>query len=408
MKLHIPAPEQEEGLGAIDYSLVLVTIAAIAIYMGLRPEDAPQSVVSAEDAAVVEKLSDAAQSQKDVASKLDALKSSELRSRAWTDEEIVAALRFGARATNETACGVRSEQIAGGTVSDTMRLELLKAVDRRDENAPYACLSLLYFADKLPQEDLQKEVHEFWEQNRAWEGNARLVSNAIESFKEWRERPESPEFWKWARVCALNMDYEGAAACQSLLFQVAPTQGEDLVMVADKHFSELGAEIRPSEAALLARGLGWLTRNGQPKNFRIVDTAELPDYDHDLRDGALFQLCRLVNSPDPVVSEQAAKELSSLANYGYRAMGETQRKRWYEACRKAFKATDEVPVIAVWSGSLEDAPRYDLARPYEAGYCQKKDGYPLWYCGAERWESKDMGADLYSLYAQTSWIEWEE
>lgn len=415
MKLHIPAPEHErerEGLPVLDTALLISAIVAIGLFFAFRVEKGVQyeDVTSNLDPAeveVMERLSGELKTQKLLAEKIDQMPPAERKTRPWTDEEIVATLRFGNRVSNEFLCGARRAQISDDTVADAMLLELVKAVDRRGENAPYGCLSQLFFDGKLPQATLRDELEEFWAEAEQWGGNARLAGTVADYFREFRERPESPRFYRWLRLCGLNTEYEAMPACQQLLYQISPAQGADLVLVIDKHLEELGTEIRPSEMVIFTRTLGVIARNGQPKNFKVMQTPALPDYDQDIRNAALFQLCRFVNSPEDQVSESAAAELSQIAKYSARAMGKTMRLRWYEACRTAFQATDEKPMIAVWNGQPESAPKYTLSAIVDAGYCEVKEGYPLWYCGSSRWNSKDMGTDLQAIFVNTSWVEWQ-
>jgi hypothetical protein len=415
MKLHIPAPDHEqehEGFPVLDTALLLSAIVAIGLFFAFRVEKGVQyeDVASNLDPAeveVMERLSGELKTQKLLAEKIDLMPVSERKTRPWTDEEAIATLQFGSRVSNELLCGARRSQISENTVADAMLLELVKAIDRRGENAPYGCLSGLFFEAKLPQDSLRQELEEFWAEAEQWGGNARLAGTVADFFRETRERPESPRFYRWLRVCGVNTDYEAMPACQQLLYQISPAQGADLILVIDKHLEEVGTDVRPSEMVVFTHTLGVIARNGQPKNFRVTQTPALPDYDQDIRHAALFQLCRFVNSPEDNVSESAAAELSTTAKYSARAMGKTMRLRWYEACRTAFKSTDDQPLLAVWNGDPESAPKYTLSAIVDSGYCELKEGYPAWYCGSSRWNSKDTGTDLQNIFVNTSWVEWQ-
>lgn len=411
-QLHIPAPhdDHEPTQGVVELSLLAAGIVALVVgwWFITRPPLQTTPRQAERGSEVLDKLTGDMRAQKLAAQKLDALKPSELTSRPWTDEEIVTVVRFGKRDTAESACDARAAQFPANSVSDPMRLELVNAVDRRSESAPYACLSRLFFEDKLPQEDLKAELNDFWTEAERFEGNERLVADTVARFRTTRQRPSHPRFTQWLRACALNVDYEAGSACQQLLHQMSPAEGSDLVLVAIKHLEE---NPPPEHLPSLVKALGNLARNGQPTTFRVVQTPELPDYDVDLRLASVFLLCRFVNSPEDDVAFGAAEQLTKTAHFGARSYDKNVLARWREGCRVAFGAKDKenntMPLIAVWTGSPEDKPDYRLSTEIKDGECLLQDGYPSWHCGSKQWIGQGpLDKALEKIFVETSWVEW--
>lgn len=412
-KLRIPAPHEEphESFGVVELSLLASAIFAVSVIGWFISRPAPQKHVQpavTQDGHVVERLSASLKAEKSRADKLDALPSSELTKRTWTDEEVVAVVRFGKRETAEAACDARAKQIEADTVADAMRLELVKALDRRSESAPYACLSRLYFEDKLPQKDLVAELDEFWGDAYTWQGNTRLVSEIVDRYRITRNRPQSRGFERWLRLCGLNFDYGAVSSCQQLLNQLSPAQGTDLVMTVIKELEV--STPSTDEHKLLAKALGRLARNGQPPAFRTLQTKELPDYDVDFRYAAVLMLCRYVNSPDEDVAFAAAEELSQTTHFSARSYDRNVLVRWREGCRVAFGGTEDqvsLPLLAVWSGDENDPPDYKWSTEVELGECVLQEGYPDWYCGAKLFIGKGpLDKTLDDIFVKTAWVEW--
>ncbi|MEZ4458650.1 MAG: hypothetical protein R3E66_02760 [bacterium] len=415
-KLHIPDPTNEDSteiFGVVELGLVasaLLGVVLFYLFLNQAPieQSAPRGATDVAESETVERLSAALRAEKSRASALDALKPSELSSRAWTDEEFVSVVRFGKRATSEAACDARAAQFAANTVADTMRLELVKALDRRSESAPYACLSRLYFEDKLPQEDVRTELVEFWSDAANWTGNARLVAEVLERFRTTRVRPQSPAFDRWLRACGLNFDYEANPACLQLINQLSPAQGGDLVLTAIKHMEQPGLE--KDDYINLTGSIGRLARNGQPPAFKVTQTPALPDYDVDFRQAAVFLLCRFTNSPDDDIAFAAAEELTKTAHFAARSYDRNVLLRWREGCRLAFTGESEnVPnaLLGVWNGEEGTPPDYRLSTEVAGGYCAVEEGYPSWYCGSKLFLGKGpLDKALEDVFVKTAWIEW--
>lgn len=414
-KLYIPDPEEEheEAFGLLELAaLICVGIAALVFY-GFSTQEAPISSSPDASEEIVAGLSAEVLRQRSVAEAMGEKSPDKLSSHAWTLDEMVSVLRFGTREVNEVACKARSKQIAEGTLSDPLLAAFTEAVERREESAPFACLMRLYHAQDLPQDSLHEAVSGFWGEVSRHEGNARLIAVAVDEFRKTRNRPESEDFQHWILGCALDFAYEAAPACQRLLHQLSPRHGRDMLHAADKYFEKL-KNFEKLEAVITS--IGVMSRNGQPHaTWRVDETDELPDYDTDFRQAAVLYLCRFVNSPDQSVARAAAFELGKTAAYGARGYDSKLRERWLYTCRLAFGTTGEdddpaLQVISVWDGVEGNAPNYALAYDVERGFCDVREGYPMWYCGTQRWngEGKALTTALQDFFVESRTIETQD
>lgn len=410
-KLRIPAPPDpsEDSFGAVELGVLASAMLGALIMWWFVQQPPPEThktrpILNDQQ----QQLTDEMLVERLQAQKLEKLKPSELSQRDWSDQDVHVVFSFGTGATTELVCEKRAEQISANLLPETLKLDLLKSLDQRSENAPYACLSRLFFAEKLPQDDLRAEMEEFWTEAAAWEGNADRVSEVLNTFRFTRDCPESARFSRWLRACALNFDYDGANACQRLINQIAPAQGADLLLTYVMQLEE--SEVATKEHQQLARTLGKLVRDGQPISFKVSETKELPDYDVDFRNGAVLFLCRAVNSPDDDVAFAAAEELTKSAHFGARSYDKNVLLRWREGCRVAFggQPNDQyLSMLAVSSGVEGEAPDYKLSSAVTSGECEVKEGYPLWYCGARLWIGEgEMSQALEDIFVKTAWVEW--
>ncbi len=421
-KLHIPGPDhtpKEEAFGDVELGALICAILAVSLLYYFSQSVTPDpmqgmTLAEREAAEMVKKLSRKAKAERKMAMSFDETSASVLEKHAWTTEELLAVLRFGKRETAEAACRARAGQFEAKTVSDPFRLELLKAVDRREERAPYTCLSHLFFAGKIKvYEDLEKELEEFWSEAENFEGNARLAGSVVDDFRKTRQRPESPRFFNWLRQCALNQEYEGATRCQLMLRTISPSEGADMLELVSKHLD--ATQERAEDIPLIIKATGHLTRNGQPPSWKVKETKALPDYDVDFRQGSLYMLCRFVFSPNREHSVLAAEQLGDVANYGARQYDDKLLKRWRYACYDAFKKSDDpdaVKVLGVWDGEEGSKPVYTLTPGKTLSRCEQKPEYPIWYCGASAWngEGKPLDSALGDFFVDTRDIEtdsWE-
>ncbi len=416
-KLYVPAPDEEpaEVFGILELAALICTLLAVTIFYGFATQKSTseRADASAEEEAVQE-LSAEVRRQKQVAAGFDERKPSELEDYAWKTEELLAVIRYGERETAEAACQARSGQIREGALSDPTLMTFIKAMDRRAENAPWACLLRLYFADEIGQDELVDEMDSFWQEVEAHEGNARIIASALEEFRKTRDRPEADRFYEWLRLCALDFEYQAAAECQRLLHQLSPAQGADILMAAEKHLQES----KPSgdDLKMIVDAIGQMARNGQPHaTWSIKETANLPDYDVDFRQAAVLYLCRFVQSPDKDLARVAAFELGKTALFGARGFDDKLRRRWIKTCQLAFQKSDAandpaLQILAVWDGNEASEPEYALAQDVERGVCEVQEDYPMWYCGTRLWngEGKALDMALQDFFVETRYIETED
>ena len=441
-KLHIPGPD--EAVDRSDVSLALLVSALMfglfGIFLYRAEEPAKPERHEAAAAQALDPLQVELKAQRRRSMQLAKLTPAELAGMKWTEEDQRAVFRFGPRSAAETICRDSVDAIAAGTFPPAMSLELEKTLDRRTEFAPWTCMTRLYLAEKLrhagdvplqprpPDSDLHAEMAEFWSELEAHEGNARLPVSILTDFRESRERPENPEFYSWLRMCAVDFEYGANADCQRILYQIAPAQGRDMLEMLERHWHEDG--IDAAEMPRIIAGLGRLARNGQPHNWRIVETDELPDYDVDFRHAVVGYLCRMVHTPSAAerdgedfplndVPALASEELRTVARSGARAYEERLLMRWRETCRLSFgglggyRPGEEpiaVPLLAVWNGEPTSKPDFSLKAAIELGTCEPREGYPSWYCLASRWRGQERSLDraLAHFFVETRYMEWDD
>ncbi|MFB6372651.1 MAG: hypothetical protein ABEN55_05975 [Bradymonadaceae bacterium] len=415
-KLRVPEPgepEDPEGPGG-----VFVVAAAVSLLLGLtfflyqyeRTGESPASSGDRETAGTGEPSA-----LKERAKRLAVLRGDGLADYRWASRDVLAAIRYGPRPVAERACRrLFEEGEKGGQKLQNRKIwsELLSVTDRRATHAPWSCLFRVFFTDASRLESgLARALKQLWGQIRTFQASGRLVASVIRDFAAAGFFPEHSTFRRWARLCALNFDTHEGGACRELLAAVAPRQGTDLLDTVEIHLRR--TDLNPTyDLPILMDGLERLAAEGQPPGWQIAETDALPDYEADLRIGAIFYLCRFVNSPDDGVAQRASKALSRAADYGVRAGDATRRPRWLAACRRAFGTrTDDgtwrAPALAVWTGEPEDAPRYPLRHAIERGDCKVRDGHPRWYCGSAKWNGS-TAAQLTDFYVETSGMEWED
>lgn len=430
-KLHIPGPD--DAVDRSDVSLALLISAlmfalfGIFLYRAEEPEKpGPRGAVAAE---ALDPLQVELKAQRQRSQQLAKLTPDELAKMTWSEEDQRAVFRFGPRAAAESICDANAKAIAAGTYPSAMALELEKTLDRRTEFAPWTCMTRLYLAEKLPPHgDLHAEMAEFWSELEAHEGNARLPVSILNDFRESRDRPQNPAFYSWLRMCAFDFDYGANADCQRILYQIAPAQGRDMLEMLERHWIADG--IDPDQMPLIIAGLGRLARNGQPHNWRIVATDELPDYDVDFRHAVVGYLCRMVNTPSDIerqgkefplngVPALASEQLRTVARSGARAYEKRLLMRWRETCRLSFgglggyrpgEEAIAVPLLAVWNGEPASKPDFSLKAAADLGTCELHADYPAWYCLARRWrgEGRSLDRALAHFFVETRYMEWDE
>ena len=332
----------------------------------------------------------------------------------WRTDELVATFQVGYRGLGESACRAVSGRLADGTLADAPSAALRESVSRRNPRAPWTCLFERYFSDpdSLP-EPVVRSLGALWERVRHFNGHRQLFASVLDGFRLRESTPEAPEFRRWLRLCALNFAAGPGTECRRLLATLAPAEGADLLGVVETHLRRVD-ELNPSyDLPVLVEGLGSLALSGQPSEWHIDQTAELPDYDLDLRLGAIFYLCRFVNTPNDAVANTAARQLSGAAEVGVRAVDETLVPRWRRACRLAFGTRNDeeerwrAPALGVWNGRPDSPPDYDVTSAIERGDCRRREGHPFWYCGALKWNAS-RPAELVDFFVETRSAEWAD
>ena len=419
-KLHIPAPDGQEGEIEGDLSIVFLG-ALVCLGIALCIAYYFSVVQSADSGAEVVQNSESPDSkqrllkgQRELASTFEDWDTEKLGAHDWQEEEEVAVFRFGPRKATETLCRKHRDTIVAGKLDPIRSIELLKAMERRVEFAPWTCMTRLHLAGKLPEDGpLDREMSKFWRDVVAFEGNPRLIMSVLSNFRETRERPTAPEFYEWARLCAVNYDYQGATECRRLLRQITPQQGTDILAMLELHLRER-EQLTDDEARIITNALGRLARNGQPPNWKVVSADEIPDFDTDLRNAAVLYLCRFVHSPKTRHAVLAAEELRAVADAAGRGYDARLLERWRETCRIGFdggRTSEErrdIQVIASWNGVEGNPPDYSLEVVQRLGHCLVRPQRPVWWCGADMWAGKLTSLDqaIAGYFIETRYMEW--
>ncbi len=415
-KLHIPGPDEREDLTELNITIVIAWAVCMLLCIGLffffrdrRPAPAPKrpaDPVVARQETIVKK----AKYHHGHFDQLD-----------LSGQNAVAVFRHGPRKAAEAACKELRPKLADGTLSGDVAVELLKAVDRRAEHAPWTCLMRAFFAKKIsPELDLFSEMSEVWKQMQRFEMPAPIVTSVLDDFRKNRNRPDQPAFYSWLRLCGLNADYGARDACVKILYQISPKQGRDMLDMVEKHFQARDPQALAKDMPVLIHGVGDLAQRGQPKGWRVDKTDHIDDYDAALRLGATFVLCRIVNTPDDKIARTAAVELAQTADMAARLTDKNLLLRWRKSCGLAFRQkaagkkaadnTESANALAVWNGKKGTPPNYALAWAQKRGDCPADDPRPSWYCGVGLWQGKgDQGLalTLMGFFTDTRYVEWQ-
>lgn len=330
----------------------------------------------------------------------------------WRPDDILAALRHGPRGIATVGCRTALRDRPDELLDSDIRRELLTVVDRRADHVPWSCLfrALFEHPDRLG-DQLTGELREIWATIRTFDETGGIAETVAGVWADTGYLPDDPGVRRWARLCALHFDRSEGFACRELLAERAPEQGTDLLDVLEVHLRE--TDLNPSfDLPILVDALERLATQGQPPGWRIEETDTLPDYDTDLRIGAIFYLCRMVNSPTDSVARQSAEALSHVADYGVRAGDDNLRDRWLAACRHAFDISPDdpepsAPALAVWNGNPDDPPRYALRSTIDRGDCRVRPDHPRWYCGSAKYDATSP-AELTDFFVDTRHMNWDD
>ncbi|RDV36658.1 hypothetical protein DV096_18110 [Bradymonadaceae bacterium TMQ3] len=329
---------------------------------------------------------------------------------ALDEEERLRALEFGLRALTEKICSWHVEE-SGADAPEWDTLALV--VSRRSERAPWTCLVRGYLGERFEGE-LARSMDGFWAEV---EGGAHqlLVAEVVDAMREERDRPETERFYRWLRGCAALQQGSLPTSCLKLTRQISPAQGGDVLAMIDRQL-----EGSPEVEVLLemSAALGRLAEYGQPAAWRVVEAEGLPDYDVDLRLGALFSMCRMMNSPDARVRDDVAQRLARIARVGLRPTDAYVHYRWLKTCRIMFGDRQEYDerafaYLGVIDVQRQMQPRYAYSELAELEMCEPQDEMPLWLCGARRWTGgrramADVLADDFVVSRYVEWLELDE
>lgn len=432
-KLHIPGSADQEDFTELNIVLVLGWAACMLLCIGLflffrerRPESANQLSATQAHAAEDEEPKTAR-------------------------EKTVEAIRFGPRGESEPACGKLRPQLASGELAAEIDLELLKVVDRRAKYAPWTCLMGAYLDGEVSSElQVHAELAKFWRQAQTFQVPPEITASMLKGFYLSKTTPQNSEFSHWLRLCGMTPTFRARPACLQLMRRGASAQGNDVLEMVEKHLEVTDAPTLAREMPKVAEGLGDFATDGQPDIWKIEKTDTIEDYNRDLRIGAAFMLCRIVNSPDEKAANAAAIALAEAANMAARVADPKMLRRWRETCQLVFNREDDTTdedtlerdaaqkestqkdalevkpdlqervesapptptgthVLAVWTGEEDSPPDYTLRHAVERGGCAAKQGYPIWYCGLRYWQGEadeSFDLSLQNFFVKTSYIEW--
>jgi hypothetical protein len=422
-KLRIPDPEESRD-DSPDPGGNLVLSGAIAFLLGLGifvaqrhratspTSEGSRTSTQTQHAATETTATDGDTPYAGVVSELERLETNRLYDRDWTERERIAAIRLGPRRLADAACRTLPEPLRDDSLSGDVHRELLGAVDRRVSHAPWSCLLRRFLEDGIDEElGLHSEMASFWEAFRVFQTSDPTAARIVETYRRTDDRPDSEAFDRWLRLCGLNFDASVGRACRRLLHALAPDQGRDLLGVVETHLRETD-DLNPAyDLPYLFGGLTRLIQFGQPDTWRIASTDALPDYDADLRLGAVLYLCRFVQSPRTDTVTRAARALSEAAGISIRAVHNKLRERWQMACKRAFRTNDDprqptAPLLEIGSNREDTTPTYALQYVLDSGACEVESDKPRWYCASRRWHGS-RADELKSFFFETEYLKWK-
>ncbi len=466
-KLHVPSPGEKYEDPLALYDVLSLSIAlclflaiggAILIMTSSKDED-PNPPIRLQSVPGTVDFSEVEQALRS----LENLGPEKLRQFAWTPNTAIAAWEYGAREAAEAACehfapalfdtdasqnteNTENTEKLDARTAQNLTESLLRSLHRQSITAPWTCLSRLHLNAQLPPNtELARELENTWQVIEAFEGYGPLAASVVDGFRLSRNRPESPRFYRWLKLCAFQFaeqaptSFAAAMPCHKLLHQISPEQGEDFIMAADRLWND---SLTERERHSIIRALNILARRGQPYAWRTDETPTMPDYNADFQLGVVFTLCRIVHSPDESDARQAAAAIAAVAGSSIRPADKNLLYRWRKTCRLAFLPRDadpdqELPLLQIStltrqlpaeaptddqllgeqieadqhaekSPTTQLLPDYTLASVIDRGDCQRFENRPDWYCGADHWRGGNkMPADaLGDWYNETRYVEW--
>ncbi len=323
------------------------------------------------------------------------------------------AMEVGPREASEVVCMSVANQKDIDEWPEEILGAMLESLQEREDSAPWTCAMTLYFEGSLEARvSVEEAVEAMWGQAQELTGGTGpIMSSVLEALVTTDIAFEHEEFDRWVRRCALSFDYEAAPMCRQVARRQSPAMGADLLEMAIGHLED--EELRSRDIDRVAAALGAMVTHGQPPQWTVEETDALPDYDVDLRFGALFKLCRLMNSPDEEVQQLAARELGKLSGIGGRPTSRNMHFRWRATCRSVFNEEQDsrlaTPILGVMTDEEDESQvDYGLSTLIERGRCEVWEGAPDWYCGARAYQGsgEDLRRYMGDAFAHTSDIEW--
>ena len=336
-------------------------------------------------------------------------------------DELAAVFEAGPRKAAEAACRRYADDIEHNRLPRDAARTLRQGVSRLSGAAPVGCLTRLYLEDRLDEDaELTYEFEQFFAGVATFDAHGEAMAIVVEEFAD-DGLPESERFERWLRRCALTMHYDAAPACRRIAQEHFSDDGADLMELLLVHLADTDDdadevhERYDADLELTADALGYFARYGQPDDWHIEETDELPDYNVDFRLAAVFQLCRMMNAPDEQVQTWAADALGYIAGVAARPHNPHMHYRWRASCRLAFGDPDDaqqyVPAlgVAMLDGD-EQTVDYGLDTLVDHDHCELRDGYPDWFCGSQRWTGgpDSIRSVLGHYFARTGYVEWYE
>ena len=427
LRIGSPGSERPEHTFRDTFALSLLIIAVgfalilPAVFIGPAAPIDPRRGLSTEQLVELEER-ELLQASRDLA----ALTPDVLNVHVFSPLERRAALQHGPRLSAELVCAqlfAQHESIEENK-REELREQLARALSERSASAPRLCLvaELLKGTFALTERDaLTDEIERYWRDLLAFKTSSEQDAVVIDGLRRAGRLPTDREpLNRWLRRCAMRVESSAWPSCVAAVASMSPRQGSDLLDMIEVHLSSRSD--LPEEELLEAVGLlERLGAQGSPPAWRIAQHPRLTAYDYDLRLASLFQLCRWTMTPARGVAHAASRALGEAFGSTLPAGDETLL-RVRDACRVLFSGKphdveiasvpllvdNRVPALTVLDQSMQDRPRYSFESLGERGECPKRQGYPMWYCGAEIWRGKggDPAEALEAAYYNTRYVTW--
>lgn len=409
-----PAQVYLETMGLT--AIICATLALVSIeFLFIPPPEDPEVVQAREEHAKLPELDR-------VALELSGMSFEEVRAKeSWSDIERAAVLERGPRLAAERVCELIVQE---GSLDSRSASALTESLSTRKEFTPRICLTRAYLRGQLVEfDELDAASAAYWERLTQFDEVSVEAALIVNTYRRSRNRPEDPRFYRWIRHCSMRPAEPEWLACASMIRQLAPMQGADMLAMSEIHLQQNST---PSRRELLdvTKMLGALAADGQPAFWKIEDHAVYKNYDAHLRRAAVFSLCRFTHSPSHAVSKGAAEQLSALVGLDMERADRRHVSRWKDACKIAFGGNrpdlefvnepilfeNNVPALDdVWSGEDGAKPRYSLMNSIRSGNCKTFPDRPIWACGAEQWKGEgELVDDLTMYYIDTRYHDWGE